>query len=463
MNKDNPYKLRSSWTLLLLLALVAMSSLPTFGQRSASAEAVVINGFLVAVNVKDTGEGYMDVPTVTVEGNGSGAVAKATLNDGKVVSIQVLDAGRNYSTSPTIVIGPPPETNRFLTERFAAYFPLDSTPQNILQLTPVPFTQGVTQRKDGGHPLGRWTEFSGSNSFVISEKSAFISAISNWTWSAWIKLPKTPVNRGRYQFFYSEGNQSSTFWVGYYPVTGEILVSAWNRDTPPDEWPEAPRWRQVPFAFRPTTNWFQLSLTMENATSQGGALRMFTNGVFYRSANLQLSLPPSGQQVPSQIQVGLGEDIVYFYKQISAATFEGGMSDVRIFQRTLSSSEVARLYTGDRRDSDGDGINDNIEVQRYGTIPTLSDSDSDGEDDGDEIVSGANPLDPRSRPETIQAFTAVELEFWTNLNAFYQLQSSPDLAAWSDIGSVFPGIGDKLTRLASTRPHQHLYWRLVRR
>jgi hypothetical protein len=129
----------------------------------------------------------------------------------------------------------------------------------------------------------------------------------------------------------------------------------------------------------------------------------------------------------------------------------------------LSSGEVARLYAGDRQDTDADGINDNLEVQRFGTSPTAPDSDSDGASDGEEISAGVNPLDPRSRPETIHVFTAVELEFWTNLDVLYQLQSSPDLATWSDSGPTFPGVGDKVTRLASTRPTQHLYWRLVHR
>jgi hypothetical protein len=202
---------------------------------------------------------------------------------------------------------------------------------------------------------------------------------------------------------------------------------------------------------------------MENATAQGGTLKMFTNGVLHRTASLQISLPPLNQQVPSQFQVGLGEEIVFYYEQVRPGTFQGGLSDVRIFQRTLSSGEVARLYAGDRQDTDADGINDNLEVQRFGSSPTAADSDSDGASDGEEISTGVNPLDPRSRPEAIQVFTAVELEFWTNLDTLYQLQSSPDLATWSDSGPTFPGVGDKVTRLASTRPTQHLYWRLVHR
>ncbi|MBT3539447.1 hypothetical protein HOF40_01515 [Candidatus Parcubacteria bacterium] len=43
-------------------------------------------------------------------------------------------------------------------------------------------------------------------------------------------------------------------------------------------------------------------------------------------------------------------------------------------------------------DTDGDGINDNVEIEKYGTDPTNPDTDGDGYRDGIEIINGYNPV-----------------------------------------------------------------------
>jgi Concanavalin A-like lectin/glucanases superfamily len=77
--------------------------------HGATATATVVNGFVVAVNLTDTGCGYTGVPSVrVVGGGGSGAVAIATLNAaGGVSAINVTDAGFGYTSVPNIVIDPP--------------------------------------------------------------------------------------------------------------------------------------------------------------------------------------------------------------------------------------------------------------------------------------------------------------------------------------------------------------------
>lgn len=42
-------------------------------------------------------------------------------------------------------------------------------------------------------------------------------------------------------------------------------------------------------------------------------------------------------------------------------------------------------------DTDGDGLNDELELQVYGTSPFLPDSDSDGVLDGQEVAAGSSP------------------------------------------------------------------------
>jgi hypothetical protein len=64
-------------------------------------------------------------------------------------------------------------------------------------------------------------------------------------------------------------------------------------------------------------------------------------------------------------------------------------------------------------DSDGDGLNDGDEVNKYHTNPLLADTDGDGIPDGVEIQTGSNPLDPNSYnlAGAILTFSVVPAQF----------------------------------------------------
>ncbi len=77
-------------------------------QRTATAEATVVKGFVVAITVTDGGAGYGTAPGVTiVGGGGSSATAKATVLNGTVEKVIVENAGSGYATAPEVLIAPP--------------------------------------------------------------------------------------------------------------------------------------------------------------------------------------------------------------------------------------------------------------------------------------------------------------------------------------------------------------------
>lgn len=77
-------------------------------QKTASAAALVMNGFVYGANLVSGGNGYTSVPAVRiVGGGGSGAAASAVINDGAVVAVNVDNAGLGYTNIPTIQIDPP--------------------------------------------------------------------------------------------------------------------------------------------------------------------------------------------------------------------------------------------------------------------------------------------------------------------------------------------------------------------
>jgi hypothetical protein len=76
---------------------------------TARASAQIVNGFIVALNILDGGEGYAEPPKVTIAGGGgSGATATAQISRGIVTGFTITNAGIGYTTQPEIAIEPPP-------------------------------------------------------------------------------------------------------------------------------------------------------------------------------------------------------------------------------------------------------------------------------------------------------------------------------------------------------------------
>ncbi len=83
--------------------------------ETATGTAVLTNGFVVGVNVTDSGYGYTNTPQVRIiGGGGSGAQAVAVISNGMVMAINVTDAGSGYTNTPLVVIEPPFISNPIL-------------------------------------------------------------------------------------------------------------------------------------------------------------------------------------------------------------------------------------------------------------------------------------------------------------------------------------------------------------
>jgi hypothetical protein len=76
---------------------------------TARASAQIVNGFIVALNILDGGEGYAELPQVNITGGGgSGATATAQISRGVVTGFTITNAGLGYTSQPEITIDPPP-------------------------------------------------------------------------------------------------------------------------------------------------------------------------------------------------------------------------------------------------------------------------------------------------------------------------------------------------------------------
>jgi formylglycine-generating enzyme required for sulfatase activity len=93
----------------LTLALLAGFTLAAQAQRTATATALVMSGFVVDITMTDGGAGYFFPPLVKITGgSGSGATAEATVTNGAVIRINVLTTGSGYTSTPSVVVAPPP-------------------------------------------------------------------------------------------------------------------------------------------------------------------------------------------------------------------------------------------------------------------------------------------------------------------------------------------------------------------
>lgn len=75
---------------------------------TATATALVLNGFVYGATITSGGAGYAGIPNVQFTGGGgSGAAATAVVSNGIVVSLNVTNPGTGYASAPLIQIDPP--------------------------------------------------------------------------------------------------------------------------------------------------------------------------------------------------------------------------------------------------------------------------------------------------------------------------------------------------------------------
>lgn len=108
-----------------LFGLLFLFSLSVQAQRTATAVATVVNGFVVSITVLDGGIGYSNAPLVTISGAGISAQAIATVSNGAVDNIIVKNAGCNYSSNTVVSIAVPFLTTLPFSNGLVAYFPFN--------------------------------------------------------------------------------------------------------------------------------------------------------------------------------------------------------------------------------------------------------------------------------------------------------------------------------------------------
>jgi formylglycine-generating enzyme required for sulfatase activity len=128
----------------LAVVLVAGATVAAQAERTATATATVMSGFVVDITVTDGGAGYLVPPAVTITGGGgSGATAEATVSNSAVSRVTVLTTGSGYTSTPNVVISPPP-TPPTLAIQLAPMLVVDGEPGSTARVSYAEFTTPTT-------------------------------------------------------------------------------------------------------------------------------------------------------------------------------------------------------------------------------------------------------------------------------------------------------------------------------
>lgn len=481
--KDGPHMKKIRFSLFFALIVTALC-LPAsvLAQRTATAVATVVNGFIIAVTVTDGGSGYWTPPAVTISGGGgSGAQAMASVTNGTVYAITVLSAGQGYTTNPTVSIAPPPFTDHSMI----AYYP---------------FNGNTKDESTNGHDATPKNITYTSDRFGNSNSSAYFNgqAAGVMVYDKLLNLSQPEYSIG-FWFKPTTTQQMLSMLVHTIPGLGMALV--YNNDhamgyvsyflgNAQNGW--IVNWEHGTKNDYQDNAWYYVAFTKSN-----DVFRLYLNGTLDSSYTLTNKY---------DVQCGLRFGTTTEDLQQS---FYGAMDDIRIFNYALSTNEINQYFmeNAGQMDSDGDGLTDLDEVETYKTNPFSSDTDSDGLDDGyevfnsktnplekdsdfdglsdkdevtkyltdpnkddtdgdgfgdkQEIAEGSDPNDNQSFPKTIEISRAVKLHLKPIVGLQYQLQYSPDLSKWYMFEPTFVATTNHVYRFVEASTN-NTYWRLQR-
>lgn len=127
----------------------------------------------------------------------------------------------------------------------------------------------------------------------------------------------------------------------------------------------------------------------------------------------------------------------------------------------LSDHEELLLGTNpNSADTDGDGLSDFSEIRTHKSNPLTTDTDGDGYSDGIEVARDGNPNNRSVTPTgALAVFPAVDVEFYTLNGIKYQLEVSTDMVVWTTQGGVVHGTGGNQNHLVRASKVTQ-FWRL---
>ena len=249
-----------------------------------------------------------------------------------------------------------------------AYYPFDGNANDESGNGNNGSVSGPTLVNDRFDVANKSYRFDGGNDVIRVPNSETINISGNITLCAWVKAdsggqqdPRILHKQNAYQLFGSPGR--AAFYVS---GPGNTILSAPAPGLIKDTW--------------------QLLV----GVADGNYWRLYIDGVEVAS----ILCAQGASQSSDLLSIGLND------WNSDQDDFCGSLDDIRIYNRALSSNEVARLYieTAIDPDTDSDGLDDSWEITYFGNLDQVADGDydADGRTNGEEENDGTNPTNAGS-------------------------------------------------------------------
>ncbi len=159
--------------------------------------------------------------------------------------------------------------------------------------------------------------------------------------------------------------------------------------------------------------------------------------------------PGSGVRAPKEVRVSYSHDGEEFLMEEAYTGFDGSEHpEESLFSRELSidgDRQAARFVRLDFRQGGENDPDENRSVWHW----------------FDEVTFYGAEIDDLTGEASISIYTAVELEFPTEVGRIYQVQSSEDLEEWEDMGDKILGNGEHYQLFRSTRTEDRKFFRVL--
>jgi hypothetical protein len=206
----------------------------------------------------------------------------------------------------------------FLTNGLAAYYPFNGNANDASGNGINGTVNGATLIPDRFGIANSAYSFNGTNNY-ISFATVPTTNVDDWTMTAWVQPASLPefgiaVSIGYDDAVYGDGY---SFGISGDPAgtSGSQLFALYGGIS----------WYEQGFNFTSTSQWYQVVILRS-----AGVLSSYVNGVLISTG---IGITP---RVPTAFRIGSNNGYNYF---------NGSIDDVRIYNRALSSTEVAQLYT----------------------------------------------------------------------------------------------------------------------
>jgi Concanavalin A-like lectin/glucanases superfamily/FG-GAP-like repeat len=305
-----------------------LSSSPVVGRGAIAVAAADVNGDgwvdLISANNGDStlsvltnnGSGGFVLATNLSVGSGPNAVTAADLNGDEKVDLISANSGNNTLSVLTNATPFPSSGSFSPTNGLVAYYPFNGNANDASGHSINGTVYGATLCADRFGQTNSAYYFNGVNSY-IGFSSVPLSQTDNWTITAWV----SPASLAQYAeavcLGYDDGRSGNGFELGmaqdhYNP--GNHLMAVFG----------GVGWIDSGYVFPASNVWHQVVMLRRNGVTQ-----------FYVDGNETPDSDSSMPITPSAFRIGSATGTRFF---------GGAIDDVRIYNRALSSDEVAQLY-----------------------------------------------------------------------------------------------------------------------